>query len=266
MKFSNLARYSWIWFMIILLAFTACTEDDGGDGDSNTNETNGTNGENNNGTSGSNAPEDVVEKYLQAQVDSDADTMRQLACAAWEGQALLQAQSFVAVDATLVNMACRRESGNDEEVVVTCDGTISVVYDGENTQDIELRSYVVRQEDGEWKFCGESGGVAQPEARDLTPAIPAVEAYLQAMVLGNAQQMTALSCTGRTQAIRSEVGEFGGANATLENMSCSIAGEDQDGVRVTCQGNIVFPNETRPLSTYYAIEENNGWKFCGEVN
>ncbi len=58
-------------------------------------------------------------KYLQARVAADRDAIRGLSCAAWEGQAVMQADSFRSMNAKLDNVTCtksgrrrRRDAGH----------------------------------------------------------------------------------------------------------------------------------------------------------
>jgi hypothetical protein len=64
-----------------------------------------------------------------------------------------EAMSFDGVEASIEGMACTSDEGGD---TVTCEGTIVAVYGGEN-RDFPLGTYNVVEEDGEWKWCGESG-------------------------------------------------------------------------------------------------------------
>ena len=52
--------------------------------------------------SGDSGPGKAAEAYLNALVSGDADRMSALSCATWEENALLELDSFMAVDATAV--------------------------------------------------------------------------------------------------------------------------------------------------------------------
>ena len=91
----------------------------------------------------------TVESYLQAKIDADTDQIRSLICSELESTIELEAASFASVEATIDDMACSSD-GN----IVTCDGQIMALY-GTETREIDLTSYRVVQEDGEWRWCGE---------------------------------------------------------------------------------------------------------------
>lgn len=97
-------------------------------------------------------PADTVVKYMQAKVDGDRETLSSLLCAEMESALNREVNSFSTVDATLENATCERAGNSD---TVTCSGAIVADYGGENTE-FELTSYRVVQEDGVWKWCGES--------------------------------------------------------------------------------------------------------------
>ncbi len=94
-------------------------------------------------------------KYLQARVAANSDAIRGLSCAAWEGQAVLQANSFRSMNAQLDNVTCTKTGDDGDAALVTCDGQIVTTYNGEN-RSWDLSTYRLTQEDGEWKMCGEA--------------------------------------------------------------------------------------------------------------
>jgi len=96
---------------------------------------------------------DVVESYLTAKIEGDRDALRPLLCSAMESQFSREVTSFATVEgARIEDMQCTRQGDTD---VVTCTGTIIATY-GTETNQFPLSSYRVVQEDGEWKWCGES--------------------------------------------------------------------------------------------------------------
>lgn len=97
-------------------------------------------------------PADAVEKYLTAKIAADETALRGLLCSEKEADLQSEAMAFASVEgATLEDMDCQR-AGDDK---VTCTGKIVAIYGTENTE-FPLVSYRVVQEDGEWKWCGES--------------------------------------------------------------------------------------------------------------
>lgn len=105
------------------------------------------------GPSGS--PERAVIKYIEALVEADSVRAVNLACTAWEEQARTEADSFETVDARLEGLVCTEGEQVGEFTIVTCQGVIRAMYDGE-LQDLNLdrRAYQVLLEDGEWRMCG----------------------------------------------------------------------------------------------------------------
>jgi len=98
-------------------------------------------------------PAKTVEKYLTAKVSGDGDTVRALLCSAMEADKDREASAFTSVTAAKIeDMKCQRNGDSD---VVTCTGKIVANYGTEDT-DFPLSSYKVVQEDGEWKWCGET--------------------------------------------------------------------------------------------------------------
>jgi hypothetical protein len=105
------------------------------------------------GGSSAGDPAKVVEKYLTAKVGGDGDTVRSLLCSAMEADKDREANAFTSVTgAKIEDMDCRRDGDTD---IVVCAGKIVANYGTEDT-DFPLSSYKVVQEDGEWKWCGES--------------------------------------------------------------------------------------------------------------
>ncbi len=99
---------------------------------------------------------DVIEKYLQAKVKSDADRLASLSCKEWEAQAAQDATSFESVKAELQDMSCKAGDKDGPYTLVTCEGKIVVAYQGETREfPLSATTYRAVLEDGEWKMCGE---------------------------------------------------------------------------------------------------------------
>jgi hypothetical protein len=101
------------------------------------------------------SPDQIMYSYLNARLVADAGQMQALSCASWDAQALLQAQSFRAMRAELLNVACYTVSQSGATAVVQCDGVIQTEYNGELRQ-WELGAYAMSQEGGAWRVCGET--------------------------------------------------------------------------------------------------------------
>ena len=100
-------------------------------------------------------PGAAMVKYLEARAAADSSAIRGLSCAAWEGQAVAQADSFRSMNAKLENVTCKQNGTSGDLTLVTCDGQIVTTYNGEN-RSRPLGTYQMKQEDGEWKMCGEA--------------------------------------------------------------------------------------------------------------
>jgi hypothetical protein len=103
-----------------------------------------------------------VQKYLQAKVEGDETTIRSLLCSEMEQVADREIHTFDGVqDVTIEGMACAVETSDEETSAeassgrVTCTGVIKALYGTEQTE-FQLTNYRVVQEDGEWKWCGET--------------------------------------------------------------------------------------------------------------
>ena len=103
----------------------------------------------------SNSPAEAVEDYLTALSEGDQNGMINNACSTWESQAILEYDSFAAVDTVLEEFSCQVSQENDGSAVVDCTGRLVASY-GEEDLIIELneRSYLVENEAGQWRLCG----------------------------------------------------------------------------------------------------------------
>jgi hypothetical protein len=94
----------------------------------------------------------AVEAYLTAKVKVDQDSVRQLLCSEKEKDAETEATTFLGVDQpTIESMKCASIGDNK----VKCEGKITAQYGAEKNE-FPLVTYRVVQEDGEWKWCGET--------------------------------------------------------------------------------------------------------------
>lgn len=103
-------------------------------------------------SAGAGDPAKIVEKYITAKVTGDAKTVKQLLCSAMEAQADQEATTFLGTsEPKIESMACVKTADDK----VKCDGKISALY-GQEKNEFPLVTYKVVQEDGEWKYCGET--------------------------------------------------------------------------------------------------------------
>ena len=102
-----------------------------------------------------NAPAKAVEGYLNALIAKDADRLSTLSCGDWEEDALLELDSFQAVEARLDGVACDQTGTDGNTALVLCNGRIIATYNNEDQElDLSVRTYQVVQEGGEWLVCG----------------------------------------------------------------------------------------------------------------
>ncbi len=94
----------------------------------------------------------AVEAYLTAKVKVDQEGVRKLLCSEKEKDFQTEATTFLGVtEPKIESMKCSSIGDNK----VKCDGKITAQY-GAETNEFPLVTYRVVQEDGEWKWCGET--------------------------------------------------------------------------------------------------------------
>lgn len=101
-------------------------------------------------------PAEAIEAFLEAKVASDADKLSEIMCKELEAQVPDEAASFASVKAELQDMSCEKGDRDGDYTLVNCTGEIVVDYGGEQrTFALSDTTYRAKQEDGEWKMCGE---------------------------------------------------------------------------------------------------------------
>lgn len=101
-------------------------------------------------------PSDTILQYLEARIAADSDQLRELTCAELEAQIPAQVASFQSIDASLEDATCTlTDAEQDGKSIVECTGKIIYNYDGERNER-DLTNYLVTQENGAWKMCGEA--------------------------------------------------------------------------------------------------------------
>jgi hypothetical protein len=100
----------------------------------------------------------VVERYFQALVEKEANRLASLSCRDWEKNARQELDAFGSVKTTLRDLSCK-ESGRDGNfTLVSCQGKIIATYGNENQEfSLENQTFLVNQENGEWRMCGLKG-------------------------------------------------------------------------------------------------------------
>jgi hypothetical protein len=101
---------------------------------------------------GDDAAAKAVEAYLTAKVKVDQEGVRRLLCSEKERDLETEATTFLGVDEPKIEGLQCTSLGGDK---VKCEGKITAQY-GTETNEFPLVTYRVVQEDGEWKWCGET--------------------------------------------------------------------------------------------------------------
>jgi hypothetical protein len=106
-------------------------------------------------------------------------------------------------------------------------------------------------------------------AGSVTDAASAIDAYNQALVSKDANQLSDLSCKAWEADAQNELASFAAVTAQIENSNCQVSGKDGNYTLVACTGKIVAnyngENQEIDLSqrTYRAIQEDGQWRMCG---
>ena len=100
-------------------------------------------------------------------------------------------------------------------------------------------------------------------------AAAAIEAYNQALVAKDANQLSTLSCAAWEADAKNELDSFGAVSARLEGASCQVSAKDGEYTLVSCTGKIIadYNGENLEINladrTYKAINEGGEWRMCG---
>jgi hypothetical protein len=105
--------------------------------------------------SGKKGSEQAIENYIQALSNKDLIQISNLSCGDWEQNAQVEVNSLTGVGAEVNNLACKETGQAGSDTLVSCTGVLALDYNGEAQQiDLSTRTYIARQEDGEWRMCG----------------------------------------------------------------------------------------------------------------
>lgn len=97
----------------------------------------------------------------------------------------------------------------------------------------------------------------------------AVEAYIQALVAKDVNQMISLSCADWEASARQEFNSFAAVKLTLNDLKCQEAGKDGGYTLVSCTGVIIASYGSEDLQldlkdqVYRTLNENGEWRVCG---
>ena len=107
------------------------------------------------------------------------------------------------------------------------------------------------------------------KANPVDQAPAAVEAYLQALVAKDANQMINLSCAAWEAGAKQELNSFAAVKLTLEDLNCQEAGKSADFILVSCNGTLTASYGAEDLEiniaerTFQVVKEGDEWRMCG---
>lgn len=102
-----------------------------------------------------------------------------------------------------------------------------------------------------------------------SPAVGAVEGYVNAIVANDADKLSSLSCADWESDALIELDSLQAVTSTLEGFACQETGKDGDNTLVHCDGKMILSyngeNQELDLSTrtYQVIEQGGDWLVCG---
>lgn len=100
-------------------------------------------------------------------------------------------------------------------------------------------------------------------------AAGSIQAYHEALVAKDVDQLINYSCAAWEAQARLELESFGAVKAELKDIRCTDAGQDGDSTVVSCSGVIAatYGNEILEINLadrqYLAVYESNEWRMCG---
>jgi hypothetical protein len=93
--------------------------------------------------------------YLKALADKDEAKLTSLTCPDFQTDALMEYDSFLAVDTRLDGLACTPAGSEGSGVLVSCKGKIMARYvDQTQAFDLDGRVYRLEKNEAGWQVCG----------------------------------------------------------------------------------------------------------------
>lgn len=97
----------------------------------------------------------AIEAYIQALSNKDKVQLTNLSCSDWEADAMVEMDSLNGVGLKVENLSCEQTGQEGLDTYISCKGVLALDYNGEAQQiDLSTRTYIARQESGEWRMCG----------------------------------------------------------------------------------------------------------------
>jgi hypothetical protein len=102
-----------------------------------------------------------------------------------------------------------------------------------------------------------------------SPAVAAVEGYVNAIVANDANTLSSLSCADWESDALIELDSLQAVSTTLDGFACQETGKDGDNTLVHCDGKMILSyngeNQELDLSTrtYQVVEQGGDFLVCG---
>ncbi len=102
-----------------------------------------------------------------------------------------------------------------------------------------------------------------------SPAVGAVEGYINSIVANDADKLSSLSCADWESDALIELDSLQAVTSTLEGFACQETGTDGEMTFVHCDGKMILSyngeNQELDLSTrtYQVVEQGGDWLVCG---
>lgn len=97
----------------------------------------------------------AIEEYISALSNKDSVQLSNQSCNAWQPDAAVEMDSLAGVGSKVENLDCQQTGEEGSDKYISCSGVLALDYNGEIQQiDLSSRTYIARQEDGEWRMCG----------------------------------------------------------------------------------------------------------------
>ena len=102
-----------------------------------------------------------------------------------------------------------------------------------------------------------------------SPAVGAVEGYVNAIVANDESKLSSLSCADWESDALIELDSLQAVTSTLEGFACQETGTDGETTLVHCDGKMILSydgeNQELDLSTrtYQVVEQGGDWLVCG---
>ena len=102
-----------------------------------------------------------------------------------------------------------------------------------------------------------------------SPAVGAVEGYVNSIIANDADKLSSLSCADWESDALIELDSLQAVTSTLEGFACQETGTDGEMTLVHCDGKMILSyngeNQELDLSTrtYQVVEQGGDWLVCG---